>query len=270
MRKIPTSIKLNGNTYRFIDIYGKFSTSKYGKKLERCIRWKRYNTGNLTNAKWEKLLGPDANNLKHLKLTYDQTREFIARSMFSTKEQEDLLLGAIIHDWAEAVIGDLTFDLKTEAGRNAEYRALKKIAEEIFPEERHKKFLERMQKIIYEVVSDGERKLGKAFNAIERIGYLTTGIRAWRESKKAKGETKNGLLWLANNVLSGQVIKLIEYSEIYPAVFEELKKNASIINSAYASIPENSFYNYPKSEKIKKIKQLNLARQNWEKWILLH
>jgi len=282
MKKIPDGIKLKGRILKFIDIHRAFSATKYGKKLGKCIRWERYKAKNITNAKWEKILGPDANNLKHLRITYDLTRKFISQSIypppprrkriplqakFNIREQEDLLLAAIIHDWGEAIVGDITVDLKTKAGENKEYDALKKIVKEIFEEKENRKILERAYKVIDEIISNRESKSGKAFNAVERMGYLVTCLRAWQKGKNSGGSIKNSLLWIVNNVLSGQMIKLIEYSKIYPGVAVYLRTHRRVINEAYKNLPDSIINNYKIKERNKKRKQLKLERESWNKFI---
>ncbi|MBI2013094.1 MAG: hypothetical protein HYS88_01460, partial [Candidatus Colwellbacteria bacterium] len=110
---VPDSI--DGVTFE--EIYELFAGSSYGKILRQRVRYGPYKPEELSNEEWVKILGPDVNNLEHLKTTLAITNDFIYRARyphpewqpreinFSREEKELLCLTAVIHDWGEAVVG---------------------------------------------------------------------------------------------------------------------------------------------------------------------
>jgi hypothetical protein len=278
--EMPTGIGSGYKKVKFSQIYNDFSSTEYGQKLASNSRYERYKPSSLTKEEWEKILGVDVNNLKHLKLSYGLARQFIRYSTDShgptnevseeqtltKKEQEDLLLAAIVHDWAEAVVGDISYDLKSKAQEEKEYEELKKMTHGMF-KEGDSDLLDRIHFVTDTVIKDTSTKLGKMFNSIERIGYVRTALRAWQASKNSAPELQNGLEWLTNNVFSGQITKLIEYSVAYNPVKVFLKENRDLINDAFNNISNESFLNYKKpEEREEKMKQFKTTQAKWQEF----
>lgn len=278
--KQPMGLCLGDTTLTFGEIYNLFSNSGYGEILNQQVRYGRYKPDEIGNTQWENLLGVDVNNLKHLSLTYGLTRSFLdycaSPSLFWTKEvpfaaqfsetdEQILLLAAVSHDWAEAVVGDKMFDLKTDQEEQTEGKTQEEIMFEFFnPGES----LAVMIKAAGAIIKDKSSKLGQAFNTIERLGYLRTGLRAWQRTKEITTDNAqdlvNHLLWLANNVFLNQIPKLLEYSEIYPPVWLYLSNMKTVISQVFTEIPDNSFsmYDQPKEGEEKK-SRFEAAKQLW-------
>ena len=278
-KEIPTSIRSDTNKVGFGQINSDFASSKYGKKLADEIRYDRYKPKGVTNAEWENLLGVDVNNLKHLRLTYGLTRQFIRHSsdlsssskteikeiQLTLEEQENLLLAAIVHDWAEAIVGDISYDLKTLKEESVEFEELKKIAGDIYGED-NKKLLIRINYVTDTIIKDSNTKIGKIFNIIERVGYLRMALRAWQKSKEVNDNLKTNLEWMTSNVFLNQISKLIQYSETYPAVALYLEKNTKLINDAFDNLSNEAFSKYNPSEIEEKTKQFKEAHKNWQEY----
>ena len=275
--KIPT--KINSGTEEetdFRDIYSDFASTVYGQILNKNARYIPYKPESVSNQEWEKLLGVDINNLKHLKLSYGITRQFIryfnthsesmeesrAEGVLTEKEQEDLLLTAIVHDWAEAIVGDIPFDQKTKAHGKEEYRKLKEMARNMF-KGKNDALLERINNIADKVIDHTETKLGSIFNAIERLGYVRTALRAWQASKNSPKELQIHLYWLTVNVLPNQLAKLIEYSKLYYPVKLFLQENQELIQNALNNLPEDAFQKYKPEEVEGKRKLFEEGRKKW-------
>ncbi|MFZ1019551.1 MAG: hypothetical protein WAN61_00970 [Minisyncoccia bacterium] len=251
--QIPTKIELDSEEVNFGKIHRDFSETPYGKKLSDQIRWARFKPENTTNEKWNKLFGADVNNLEHLKLTYGLTRQFIKylneKKQLTKEEQENLLLAATVHDWAEAITGDLSYYLRTEENEREELIYLEKIIREICGQD--EKLFFRMKFVIDEIVHNKDSKLGKMFNAIEKVGYVRTSIRAYNESKKVNGELKIALIRMALEATPDQVRMLLDYAKIYPPVAIYLKENKEIINDIFKdaeNLDINTRKNIPKFE----------------------
>lgn len=238
-----------------MDLHRMFSETPYGQKLEGGTRFGLFQPKDVPNEEWERLLGADVNNLRHLPLSYGLTRRFIqhcqepsavwrepvpAAAQFSTEEAHILELTAVIHDWAEAVVGDKMFHLKTEADEDEESAAFKKLLTDLLSGEQAD-LAQRLGQIVAEVVEDRSTKLGRAFNAIERVGYLRTGLRAWDLHKHTENyELKTHLAWLAYNVTANQTVALVEYAQTYPAVSEFLDENRRRLTDLFTNLSDEA------------------------------
>jgi hypothetical protein len=253
-----------------VDIYNTFKLTKYGEKLAHEVRYEKYKPSSISNDEWIKILGPDVNNLEHMLVTYELSRTFIKTSLsndFTEQESEVLLTSALIHDWAEAIVGDVSF-----GDRNADIDA-----KEVYVFHKHlSKFytgknpnhLKLIKDAAKDVIFNHESKLGKAFNAIERLGYLNTSIRAYHQlANDLSGELNDGLSWLIADVLCNQITSLIKYSDIYQAVETFLNENAGIISKQIALTDENNhiFQKYGDREQEKR-GQFEDVKKAWAAW----
>ena len=274
---LPKGINTEKGIIPFRQIRHLFETSIYGTVLGNQTRYDRYKPDGLQNSEWERLLGADANNLKHLPLSYGLTRSFISYCInapdfgdeknshminFTSEDTEILLLAAISHDWAEAIVGDKMFDLKTDKEEKEERTLHKILSHEIIDGLESNVLSEIMDEANY-VSGDRYSKLGQAFNAIERLGYLRTALRAWEQTKKLNQESDkiliNKLHWLINNVFLNQIKKLLEYSQIYPPVKLYLKNMEKNISETFNGISMNQKKRKEKSNNLKMQKDPGLT-----------
>ncbi|MDO8657773.1 MAG: hypothetical protein Q7K55_03470 [Candidatus Levybacteria bacterium] len=257
------------NMHRYL--YTKFAATEYGRSLGQKVRYDRYRPDSVSNNEWEKVLGPDVNNLKHLALTYGLTKHFVEAQnaslskqhpdLFTPQEQGILLVTAIVHDWGESVSGDWMFDLKTRANEEQEESVLAMLIAEIAEEEIDTRLSNH---IIKKVLGDKTSKLGRAFNAIERLGYLRTGMRAWQQSYNTNGELREGLIWLSENVFHNQIPTLIEYAKDYSPVLNALTNSSPIISDALENIPNDIFTKYDRPGEADKNKRFfEDAKDKW-------
>ena len=249
--KIPSKLTLGGKEIPFSDISSKFSSTEWGKKLKSNIRWARFKPPEIPDKEWEKVLGADVNNLEHLVLTRGLTSSFLKgcettgeegkggikeAASFSTEEQELLLLTATVHDWGEAIKGDINFYLKTTKDHTEEMHELvimiKEILGQMF-EEKDRKDIEVITNQIVGILTHTDSKLGKAFNAIERVGYIRTSIRAYNESEKRGEKLKVPLRNMACRSLPDQIRVLVDYAKIYPPVAAYIKYHKDTIDKVF-------------------------------------
>ena len=270
--EIPTSVNLGkNNSVTYGEINSRFYLSKHGQNLAEKIRYERYNLKDdedikFSNDEWVTLLGVDVDNFKHLSLTYGLTQVFIKYSgnEYTQEEQENLLLAAIIHDWGEAKTNDVTHDEKSDSKEKEEMTALRQMASDIFSD--NPAICSRINYVVDNILKDPSSKLGQAFNAIERLGYLRTGLRAWQmESVIENKNKKDGIDWLVNNVLLNQIPTLIEYSEIYPPVKIYLENAQDIITNAFEKLPDSMFNNY-KTDLTEKRTKFADAKYKWQEY----
>ncbi|MBD3363321.1 hypothetical protein GF362_06410 [Candidatus Dojkabacteria bacterium] len=269
----------------FKDIHEAFASTKYGEILAGNIRYERFKPLHISPQEWYTLLGDDVNNLTHLTYTFNLAHDFLTtnndalqqntngyleKSIFNQDEEQKLLLSALIHDWGEAVVGDIPFDIKTEEDEELEFHAFDQIIHEINEQTSINLDSNFIKETLLEVVFGMDSKLSKAFNAIERLGYLTTGIKAWFKSTEIQEDDpilSQNLEQLANNVLLNQIPTLIEYASIYPAVHKYLTSHEESISQAFLSSSASSFKTFEGEALLEKINTFNKARRDWFYWI---
>lgn len=274
MSEIPITFSTSDQTYQFTELHRLFADTSYGRELAPRVRFGRYRPESVSEEEWQAALGADVNNLEHMRLTYGLTRQFIryqnmyGEDVLSQADQEDLLLAAISHDWGEAVVGDVMFDLKTEVVENDESSAMRQIIHEMFGNG-GEELPVRVEEVISDVVENHETRLGQMFRVIEQLGYLRTALNAFDLSQQVDDpEFNEGLQWAASNVLLNQIPSLVSESDQYPAVYFFLSENAELITEAFMTIPPSVFDNYNDGEKQKNLQKWCKAASVWEKEII--
>ena len=299
----------NGGEIKFLDIHCAFAKTPMGQELASKARYDRYRPDFIPPAEWERLLGRDVNNLKHMPLTYELAQVFLRGMMatdpptdernpimtephnlahfhhatpqnagksdhwanvrFSPQEIQTILLTAIVHDWAEADpdLGDITYDLKLDVHEKKESQILilmlrKQLGEILSPE---------TLDLVHKTAFDKTGKLGEAFNAIERLGYLRTALNAWQEHEidnpYRPDELTDCLAWLCSNVLANQIPALLKLFPHYDGVRRALDTAFSLIDEAFHAIPDNIFDRYPESERETQRNKFLSARMAWDGYL---
>ncbi len=208
---------------RLMDIHRAFSTTHLGQALGEQVRYERYKPHDVSNQRWIELLGADVGNLSHLPLTYGLTRSFVNQlnqhqpGFIDTPEESVLHTAALIHDWAEAIVGDITYSDKTEEDENEErvqlFSILEKI-EDIDPEIR-----EFINRAMEEVLVKSDTKLSHMFNTVERVGYLRTALRAGKHViDQTAPDCVEGFKWIVADVFGNHPSELIERASKYVPV----------------------------------------------------
>ena len=238
-------------------MFASFSDSDYGNSLEGKPRWDRQRPEHIAENHWIELLGRDADNLEHMRLTFQITNLFIKfddGSLNINEEEADLLrVAAITHDMGKSfdqegiVGGDINYELKTSTQTENERQRFSKIFDELAPDTDIKtKF------IIESIIFKRESKLGLIFDAIEKLGYIRTAKNAFEVSKRTDDNVlKSNLQWLSAGVLANQTIPLMEYSANYTPVRKYLEHIAPFIDEAFSTIHPQIFtiHNQPENEK---------------------
>ena len=184
---------------------------------------------------------------------------------FSPQEIQTILLTAIVHDWAEADpdLGDITYDLKLDAHEKKETQILilmlrKQLGDTLSPETPDR---------VHKTAFDKTGKLGEAFNAIERPGYLRTALNAWQEHEidnpYRPDELTDCPAWPCSNVLANQIPALLKLFPHYDGVRRALDTAFSLIDEAFHAIPDNIFDHYPESERETQRNKYLSAKKAW-------
>lgn len=195
-------------------------TMKHVEQLSSLLRYRRFIEGE-TPQDWVDLLGPDVVGFTHPDVTSTITHSFVDYNSdhglkLLSEERGLLLTTPWVHDWGELIIegtgiGDVTFEQKTTTAEHIEHQVFDLVMEDI--EEGLPK--EWLQRAYYEVAMKRDTKLGRMFNAVERLGYLLTAKRAFEGVNRTRIRNWCGLV---GNVLSNQIEKLLEYRREYPYV----------------------------------------------------
>ena len=231
--ELPSGIIFDNQYLSFNQVHRRFAESSHGVRLGQNIRYALFKPDGVSNQEWEKTLGIDVNNLHHLNLSLGMTRSFLANcatpdthwkgivpteAVFTAQEQQLLLLTAAVHDWAEAVVGDIPYHDKTQSDEELEMTVLRGLVHEVLGNGTRSVQCDEIADGVQSVLTDTTSKLGRAFNAVERVGYVRTGLRAWNQSKVVNGQLGSSLERLARNVIPFHTTKLVDYAEIYPPV----------------------------------------------------
>lgn len=226
----------------FEEIYEFFADSPYGEVLRQRVRYGDYKPGEMSNGEWVKILGPDVNNLEHLKTSLAVAQDFVYRARdphpewrpgaeeikFTRDEEELLCLTAIIHDWGEAVVGDILFHKKTEEDSEKEFEVLERLIEEIGCRKFADSLAEKMH-LAAGIAFGKEERVSRAFNAIEHIGYGNNALRAWKEKVSHKGIVHETLAGLASKLISDHLLYWQAHARIYPGTHYWLLENEKIL-----------------------------------------
>jgi 5'-deoxynucleotidase YfbR-like HD superfamily hydrolase len=252
------------NNDKYIEIFNLFASTEFGKKLENSIRYERYKPQHITKNQWQEVLGDDVNNLRHMLVILNIVDELQEKIKIGPEQMHLLKIAAVTHDWGEAIIGDVTYEKKTELLEDQEGQALKMIAEEIVNNKDTKtEILETLKEVIFNPTS----QTGEIFNIIERIGYLNTAILAFEKSVECSDNDSNlslSLQWLTNNTIIRQLDFMIQKSRKHEFLKDYLKTNKNKIDSIFRKLDSESFKLYETKDQVSEAQAtFKMSRQVW-------
>ena len=268
---IKNHLKTNTRSYTYREIYQLFADSTYGKNLAGKVRYDRYQPDSVPGSQWVEILGPDVNNLEHHWVVYNQTLDFIKQAEaleLAEKEVELLLLAAVNHDWAEAIVGDVMFDLKPDDFEDKELTAFLRITDELIRPLNDEQLYD-FQLNSYSLSLENKTRLGEIFFLIECLGYLETGIRSWQQARrfqKISPELSRNLEWLTNNVVLNQVSFLTSKASDFAPVKTGLEQYRLELDNIFEQMPEDIFSLYEKDELAKNQAKYQKAKEDWEEF----
>ena len=183
-------------------VYTIFANTTWGKELETRARYGGMFPDGWSVERWEKLLGPDANNLHHMHQSIINAAQFVADEnrtaiekgltpIFTFEDAIVLCTAGAIHDQAEIDLGDIAYGLKELDMRSVEEQLLAKhetdFAPHLTPETcqsnamnqattaKRIKLYRRARAVAF---GDTDKFLPAAFEAIEKLGFLRNCVRA--------------------------------------------------------------------------------------------
>lgn len=221
------------------EIFDIFAKSKYGNILNNQLRYEVFKTDDITSELWIEMLGPNANNLEHMQNTYKHTQEILRFSELSDEEKDELYLASLTHDWGESIIGDIDFESKNSSHVEEEKKAFTKIVNELFEDRTQRELLINN---FLRVSMDVGSRLGTIFNAIERLGYLSDGMRLAGHIDAGRYKDCHELFGhIINSITKNQTEAIIQYSEDYIFVDSYLKIKHKNLQVFVSQINKNQF-----------------------------
>lgn len=207
--------------FSYASLHQDFTNTSWGTTLSQSTRFDSFRVQSAVSPEeWWALLGADVNTLRHIKLTYSMTRWFCDQDPSYTPDKKyQLMLSAIIHDWAESVVGDIPAPLKTSTHDEIEQSELHKIIDAFCAQRpEYAKLQSDMHLVTDTIIFTQETKLGQAFRAIEIMGYCRTMMRAWKNIPGAEESTKDALRRLVSSVMIRDYGRLEAMASEYPAI----------------------------------------------------
>jgi hypothetical protein len=285
--ELPVAHAYDGGSIRYMDVYGIAARSEWGQALANQSRWGKFKPPRFSLRKWQNILGHDVNNRDHLKLTYGIDRRFVYYCQnpppvwrgpvpddanFPPREQSLLLLTSPVHDLAEAITGDKPGPDKVALDSELEWKYLHTITKSIT------KGMPALQNdidyVIDHILKDTDSKLGRAFATIERVGYLLTALRAWRQSTNPDitivyqfDDLTKRLRALTFGVHTHNMGKILDMAEVYPPVVVLLEANRNTISEVYRVKPMDAARTLQAIENHRTLKELSgkftVNRDRW-------
>lgn len=232
------------------------------------IRYNRFRTIE-TPEQFALLLGPDVKFASHPGVTQNISKKFIESQnkndngeKISSEESDIILTASLVHDLGELKIyglghGDISFEDHSQDHEKVEGTIFERIVNRV-ADSSDRGYITSAYK---EVVQDKNSKLGRMFNTIERIGYLSTALRAFAG---IKGERIFNWFGLVGNVLSNQIIQLLELQNDYSYVREVLESNQQLITDAFNEVTKNKVLTDRDGKPSYDLNKFNQAKEAWE------
>ena len=206
----------------------------FAGQLESEIRYNRYRVSE-TKGEWVQILGPDVLFKTHPHATAEHTFSVITTNEAYGNNLPDsfrtrLYIAPFIHDWGELKvdpklwIGDVSYDKKTREDEEVEMRVFDKVLLHAVPQPDW----QLLASIYDEIVMDRNSPMGKIFNIAERVGYMSTAIRAYLGHQGRRIENWQGLV---GNVFSNQVAKFVQLRRDVPFIDTFINENERIISA---------------------------------------
>ena len=281
-------------------VYKIFAQTEYGKNLNKAARYNRFRPTNYSVKNWARLLGPDVNNLHHMRHSISVARWFVKtenRIMINKFSRRDaLLLGitAALHDQAEAVTGDIPYGKKSKGQRTNEVKVL--IAHEQVFEPKLKGLSLTLYRKGRDKIAFGNpaSDLPGAFKVIELIGFAENALCALRRveqlsngvtPKKAEyfgintsrdnEKVITALERLYTEVLgSGIIGQLINYGDRFPSAHTYLRRHKKQIQQGFNNVRLSTFEWYDvedpcalPGERDRRLKSHYQQKELWESWV---
>jgi 5'-deoxynucleotidase YfbR-like HD superfamily hydrolase len=234
---IPDEIKGYGNdSLSLIEFEALLSETTYAQILKGRPRFDYFRPISVTPEEWINMLGPDVDNYLHGQYTLGIAREFFKRDgRYNTSDSSIVQLTCLDHDMPEAITGDKRKPDMTPEDDRIQAEILCDILDELLPQVLGRTRTNEITRETVNILLDKESKLGKTFEAIERIGYAETALKAWKIKKQGNVkkfgiDTLNTSMGrLSHAVFTSQTYIMVDYAKQFPYMKDFLIQNAQDI-----------------------------------------
>lgn len=208
-------------------LYKKMEQTEHGQRLQVSPRWSRFKEENTSLDEWVRLIGRNGNNLEHMLFIYNRTKLAIKSVLlndeheisFQKSDIQPFLIAALIHDLAEAVVGDIPLPDKTNEHEEEEKQVFRVLIKDLLDKKENSDCPVHICSVTQERVINilfGEDRLSKLFHMVEVSAYLTDAKRAWQSRKKSDSkQQREKLVAMAHDSFTNNAKHLSKVEE-YP------------------------------------------------------
>ena len=207
--------------------------SEVYRVLQDRSRWDPFRHEETDELLWHEL-NPDFNNAQHLHITAQLGADICLKDGYDTTTTDAVVLTGLVHDAAEAVTGDINFNLKSATDTDDEVTILDQlVASGKLP------LTDEELATVKEVMLDSQRaepetEAGLAFKLSEYVGYLRTGLQSWHDagdaSKIVTAAQRQNLRWLAVDPIANALPVIVKYAVYGSSAMQEfLEREAPTI-----------------------------------------
>lgn len=238
--------------------------SVYGEALSRQIRYERYcyieegvshlelepdRQAEVHRIWTTELLDADVDNFQHNVFTANLGNWICQQEGASEATTELVVRSLLVHDLKEYVLdialheGDITYDEAQKRGETEFAKEHAELGEILRAEAEHFGLDEVSITDIEATLNDSKLKppqteAGQMVELAERIGYMHSGLQAFElatsDDVSIDPQQKNMLLWMAENVVSNQLSRLIAVSTDRSSVRKFLDEREIVITKTLA------------------------------------
>ncbi len=253
----------------FSEIHKIFASSPYGDSLRDNVRYdnkgKGFKPKFVSKAEWRNALGKDVCNREHGPYTFRLAKGILALNAIPAPcwegdipdparltpvEQTTVMLAGITHDWGEAnpkakgpvrfpksiqAVGDVRFGNKTTQVEQDEEFIQTTLANHYLGMLVGEEWIDR----VADILRDTTTPPGALFKMVERVGYLSTALRARREAKTGRHSKvmTRALNRLAIDVGANQLPEIVDTAQTYPGIKHLLERRSPLITEIVLETP---------------------------------
>lgn len=163
---------------------------QHAPDLAKQTRWSTFRPDHISTEEWQKIIGYDANNLRHMELQRSivrQMQDWLHDTSLRLTPRESSLISAVAihHDLGELKVGDKQGQWKTKQDASEEYAELRNILATDYP---FNLISQEMREDMLEVLGQADSQypdsvVAQMFKVSEYIGYTRTMLRMWHAAQ---------------------------------------------------------------------------------------
>lgn len=245
------------------DINNRFVNSSYGFGCPDSPRWTKYDL--LSGSGNRIKIGAETTESTHTGLMIGLAHNLIsgARVQYGISEEEELLLYQAIsmQDWGKRLCsdGNIPYDQITNEDTKRWKERFGILYDDLIEDGDVKE-----KYIIESAIFDSTSKLGQILDSIKRVAYMRVAVIVYEQAKSLRNrdnELADVGYTLAADVISNQLVKLINQAEQFPGSSKFLECISPTIDDMFAEIDVNSLSDIDQRTKV----NFQFASDIWER-----